>query len=100
MTDTEKLNLLIDKLKEFAEAKHCYDEDKDYDYNSLTYSPQIILSDGVEYGEINLARTLLEIIGVEFVYPCMQENETEEQFTTPIVPDETMQWMVQNFGEN
>ena len=75
MTDTEKLNLLIDKLKEFAEAKHCYDEDEDYEKNFSAYTPEMILSDGVEYGEINFARTLLEIIGVDFEYPCMKEND-------------------------
>jgi hypothetical protein len=37
--------------------------------------------------------------GIKKRYP-FRFKETEEQFTTPIVPDETMQWMVQNFGEN
>ena len=93
MTDAEKLKYLIEVLKNYAEQKHCFDENPEYDpvFNDDVFE------DGADYGEILLSRTLLESIGVEFTYPCMKK---EEQFTTPIVPDETIEWMHQNFGEN
>lgn len=72
MTDTEKLNILINKLKEFAETKHCYDENPNY---LPSYNGSEAFDDGIEYGEINFARTLLESNGVDFVYPCMKEND-------------------------
>ena len=31
--------------------------------------------DGSDYGEITFARTLLEQIGENFEYPCMEEEE-------------------------
>jgi hypothetical protein len=37
--------------------------------------------------------------GIKKRYP-FRFKETEEQFTTPLVPDETIEWMHQNFGEN
>jgi hypothetical protein len=64
MTDTEKLTLLIGFLKTFAEAKTCYD----------VYGDDYTPSAGSYDGEIHLARTLLEQIGVEFEYPCMKED--------------------------
>jgi hypothetical protein len=66
MTDTEKLLFLIRVLKKYAEAKHCYDK------YGVNYAPakcicfEYAFDDGVEYGEINFARTLLEQIGETF----------------------------------
>ena len=74
MIEIEKLNLLINKLKEYAEAKHCYDK------YGVNYAPgkcicfEYAFEDGSEYGEILFARTLLEQIGETFEYPCMKEN--------------------------
>jgi hypothetical protein len=64
MTDTEKLTLLLKVLKEYAEAKHCYD--KNPEYNPAEFK---------SYGEILFARTLLEQIGEKFEYPSMKEEE-------------------------
>ncbi len=60
MTDTEKLTLLLKVLKEYAEAKHCYETGERWDGSFEV---------GAEYGEILFARTLLEQIGVEYEYP-------------------------------
>ena len=74
MTDTEKLNLLINKLKEYAEAKHCYDK------QGVGYSCRVngsyvdAFEDGSDYGEITFARTLLESLGETFEYPCLKDN--------------------------
>jgi hypothetical protein len=75
MTDTEKLNLLINKLKQYAEAKHCYDK------YGVNYTPgkcicfEYAFEDGADYGEILFARTLLEQIGETFEYPCEKKND-------------------------
>jgi len=74
MTTKEKLTLLINKLKEYAEVKHCYDVDGD-DYTPSAGSYDDAFEDGGDYGEIHLARTLLEQIGEKFEYPCMSEEE-------------------------
>jgi hypothetical protein len=74
MTDTEKLTLLLKVLKEYAEAKTCYDVYGD-DYTPSADSYDTAFEDGADYGEIHLARTLLEQIGVEFQYPMMKEND-------------------------
>jgi hypothetical protein len=71
MTDTEKLNLLINKLKEYAEAKHCYDVYGD-DYTPSAGSYDNAFDDGADYGEILFARTLLESLGEMFEYPCVK----------------------------
>ena len=71
MTDTEKLTLLLKVLKEYAEAKTCYNLNPDYEY---PYHNCDIFEDGGDYGEIHLARILLQQIGVEFEYPCMKED--------------------------
>jgi hypothetical protein len=74
MTEEQKLALLLKVLKEYAEAKHCYDKYGD------SYSPcengsyDDAFDDGSEFGEILFARTLLEQIGVEFQYPVMKEE--------------------------
>jgi hypothetical protein len=74
MINEENLNLLINKLKEYAEAKHCYDrEGDDYNPNSYTHC-DVAFDDGCEFGEILFARTLLESMGIDFEYPCMKEN--------------------------
>ena len=75
MINEENLNLLINKLKEYAEAKHCYDK------YGVNYAPgkcicfEYAFDDGVEYGEILFARTLLEQIGENFENPCMRKEE-------------------------
>jgi hypothetical protein len=73
MTDTEKLTLLLKVLKEYAEAKHCYD--KNPEYNPAEFkSNDDAFDDGADYGEILFARTLLEQIGEKFEYPSMKED--------------------------
>jgi hypothetical protein len=74
MTDTEKLTLLLKVLKEYAETPHCYNRKGD-DYTPSRDSYDTAFEDGCEFGEILLARTMLECIGVEFKYPCMSEND-------------------------
>lgn len=60
-------------LKEYAEAEHCYD--KNPEYNPAEFkSNDDAFDEGSEYGQIHLARILLERIGVEFEYPCMKET--------------------------
>ncbi len=74
MTTEEKLTLLLKVLKEYAEVKHCYDVDGD-DYTPSAGSYDDAFAEGIDYGEIHLARTLLEQIGETFEYPCMKEND-------------------------
>ena len=74
MTDTEKLTLLLKVLKTYAEAKNCYDSEGD-DYTPSRDSYDTAFEDGCEFGEILLARTLLEQIGVEFEHPVMKKND-------------------------
>jgi hypothetical protein len=73
MTDTEKLNILINKLKVYAEEKHCYEIYGDF-YDAIPQSSSRNFSDGADYGEILFARTLLEQIGETFEYPCVKEK--------------------------
>lgn len=68
MTDQQKLKHLIKVLKTYAEARHCYDVEGD-DYTPSAISYDVAFDDGVDYGEINFSRTLLEQIGVDFEYP-------------------------------
>jgi len=75
MTDEEKLTLLLKVLKSYAEAKTCYDSDEYYHADFPDHPPEMIFDDGVDYGEITFARTLLEQIGEKFEYPCMKEND-------------------------
>jgi hypothetical protein len=73
MTNEQKLTLLIKVLKQSAEEKHCYDREEDsYEYPQHKWD---VFADGLDYGAINFARTLLEQIGEEFEYPCMKEEE-------------------------
>jgi hypothetical protein len=74
MINEEKLNLLINKLKEYAEAKHCYDIYGDF-YDAIPQSSSRNFSDGSDYGEILFARTMLESLGVKFEYPCMEKEK-------------------------
>lgn len=74
MTDQQKYEHLLKVLKTYAEARHCYDVEGD-DYTPSAISYDVAFDDGVDYGEINFARTLLEQIGVEFEYPVMKEND-------------------------
>ena len=66
MTDTEKLKLLLEVLKQYAEQPTCYNLNPPYNYPPHSWD---IFEDGSDYGEIMFARTLLEQIGVEFEYP-------------------------------
>ena len=59
-------------IKEYAERKHCYEYEEDYTPSAASYDNAF--DDGADYGEIHLARTLLERIGVEFEYPCMKKD--------------------------
>jgi hypothetical protein len=73
MTDTEKLTLLLKVLKEYAEAKTCYDREQD-SYSPSRDSYDTAFEDGADYGEIIFARTLLEQIGEKFEYPMSEEE--------------------------
>lgn len=67
--DDIKLLIIINILKVYAQKQHCYDrKGDDYNPNSYTHGEDAF-DDGVEYGEINFARTLLEHINKEFQYP-------------------------------
>ena len=60
MTDTQKLQFLLTKLKETAQSKHCYEEYGD-DYSpSESGSYDDAFDDGRWYGEITFARDLLQ----------------------------------------
>ncbi len=60
MTDTQKLQFLLTKLKETAQSKHCYEEYGD-DYSpSESGSYDDAFDVGFEYGEITFARELLQ----------------------------------------
>ena len=74
MTETEQLTFLLKVLKEYAESKHCYDKYGDF-YDGTNQPHSKVFDDGIEYGEILFARTLLEQIGVEFEYPVMKKND-------------------------
>ena len=60
MTDTEKLQFLLSKLKETAQSKHCYEEYGDDYLPSGTGSYDDAFDAGFEYGEITFARELLQ----------------------------------------
>ena len=66
MTDTEKFQHLITVLKKYAEQPTCYNLNPDYNYPDHSWD---IFEDGSDYGEITFARTLLECIEVDYVYP-------------------------------
>ena len=75
MINEEKLNLLINKLKEYAEREHCYDGGGD-DLLTRLCSYNDAFEQGANYGETLFARTMLESMGVKFEYPCMmKEND-------------------------
>lgn len=65
MTDAEQLTFIIGVLKEYAEKKHCYDKYGDF-YDGTNQPHSKVFDDGIEYGEIYLARSILEQIGVEY----------------------------------
>ena len=68
----EQIQMLLKLLKTYAEAKNCYDSEGD-DYTPSRDSYDTAFDDGCEFGEILLARTLLEQIGVEFKYPLLDK---------------------------
>lgn len=74
MTDEQKLTFLLKVLKQYAEREHCYEKYGDF-YDATNQPESRIFGDGIDYGEILFARTLLEQIGVEFEYPVMKKND-------------------------
>ena len=68
MTDTEKFQHLIKVLKNYAEQPTCYNLNPDYTPSKYTHCDDAF-EDGSDYGEITFARTLLECIEVDYVYP-------------------------------
>ena len=65
-TEEQKFQHLLKVLKNYAEQPTCYDLNPDYNY---PYHSWDIFDDGSDYGEITFARTLLESIEVDYVYP-------------------------------
>ena len=65
MTDAEQLTFIIGVLKTYAEKKNCYDKYGDF-YDGTNQPHSKVSDDGIEYGEIYLARSILEQIGVEY----------------------------------
>jgi len=62
MTDKQKLELLLSKIQQSANYKHCVDECGD-DYNPSEFkSHDDAFEDGSGYGEIEFARELLRYI--------------------------------------
>jgi hypothetical protein len=68
MTDEQKLTYLLKVLKNYAEQPTCYNLNPHYSpvFNG---SYDDAFEDGSDYGEITFARTLLECIEVDYVYP-------------------------------
>ncbi len=75
MTDEQKFQHLLKVLKGYAEQKHCYNKNPNYHPDDTYNSHDDAFEDGCEFGEILLARTLLEQIGVEYENPVMKEND-------------------------
>ena len=71
MTDTEKYEELIKVLENYAETPHCYEYQSEWDGSGWDGS----FDCATNYATIHFARTLLEQIGEEFKYPCMEEND-------------------------
>lgn len=64
---------MVDSLKRIASGQHCYERNSgEYEYPEHKWD---VFEDGADYGEILLARTILEGLGVKFEYPCMREND-------------------------
>ena len=59
-----------DKQKETAEYLI-----QPYDLDCLDYSKDQAFDSGADYGEILFARTLLESMGIDFEYPCMDKEK-------------------------
>ena len=70
MTNDEKLLNLIKVLKDYAESEHCFDMNEDFESDSPDYSKDQVFDVAAKWGEITLARTLLEQICKTFEYPC------------------------------
>ena len=65
MTEEDQ-TFLLDKLKEIARMKNCYEKDKFYDAYDDTRTISKTVEDAEEWGMINLARTLLEGLGESY----------------------------------
>ena len=57
----EKQELIINKLKEIASDKTCYEIYGDF-YDGIPQPTTRIFSDGIDYGKINLCRELLKLL--------------------------------------
>jgi hypothetical protein len=79
MTDEQKLAHLLKVLKDYAELKHCYDEEGG-DYTPSHGSHDAVFDDGRDYGEILFARDLLKAIGADLVRMSSLE---EEEYSDP-----------------
>jgi hypothetical protein len=77
MTDTEKLAHLLEVLRNYAEQPTCYNLNPRYEYPLHDWD---IFEDGSEYGEINLARTLLESIQVNYRYPWYDQENARNDY--------------------
>jgi hypothetical protein len=73
MTDTQKLQFLLLKLKETAHSKHCYEAYGD-DYSpSESGSYDDAFDAGFEYGEIIFARELLQQLNLQIqIFPHLK----------------------------
>jgi hypothetical protein len=63
MTDQQKLQCLLSKIRETASREHCLDEDDYCPADNGNYDDAF--SDGADYGEIVFARELLQCIADE-----------------------------------
>ena len=63
MTELQQ-ELLINKLKEIASEKTCYEMYGDF-YDGIPQPTTRIFGDGIDYGKINLCRELLKLLEIE-----------------------------------
>jgi len=63
MTEQQE-TFLINKLKEIAGQKTCYEMYGDF-YDAVPQASTRIFTDGIDYGKINLCRELLKDLGKE-----------------------------------
>lgn len=64
MTDSEQLTFIIGVLKLYARKKNCYEKYGDF-YDGTNQPHSRVFDDGIEYGEIYLARSILKEISME-----------------------------------
>mgnify|MGYP001002720806 CR=1 FL=1 len=66
MTDTQKLEFLLNEIKSTAKRKTCYDGKGGGDYYEYSDDHDATFDDGDRYGKITFARELLESIGESY----------------------------------